>query len=248
MDNLNIRFEQNLKLLFGTISDYKCIRKNANFVFSRDDKAAIGVVAVAASVAGASGLAASTASSTNAEEEADYLEFTLDGHPVKGWVWRSPFNNGDEVQVVAQPFDSHHEAFAIARPTDRIVALYPHCSRGRIRHWLIVARWWVLASTFSILLATLGLLLSGAISSSAWIEVRDDIMVMVPRGAFIVYPFFLLVSVSLGWKWLSFVRLAERIFQEFGWHGAGSIDLKRISRATRTATDTSEYGIFYFRY
>ena len=239
--------DKRLQLLSGVISDYRCSRKSANFVFSDADKSSLGVIAVAASLAGASGLAASTAASATAEEEADYLEFTLNGYQIKGWVWRSPFENGDNVELIVELRDGYYEAFAIARARDRIVALYPHCSRGRARHWMIVVWWWLIGSTITTSFGAIGFLLIGAISSRPWIKILHD-LALVPGLAAVIFPSFLVMSISLGWKRMSFVRLAERIFKAFGWEYSATIDLKKRSRISRTADDGPGYGIFYFRY
>lgn len=246
--NTNIdRAESKLRLISGTVSEYSCVRRSANFVFSDNDKTSLGVVAVAASIAGGSGLAASTAASSSAEEEADFLSFKLDGKQVEGWVWRSPFANGDYVEVIAEPQADHFEVFAIARPLDRIVALYPHCSRGRIRHWITVAKWWGIGSMITLLLGAFMFLVIGMFSSN-WHETIDNISVLIPGGGMIVVPFYLLMSISMGWKWMSFVRLAEKVFDEFEWPDPMNIDLKRISRKSRNHTEAAEYGVFYFRY
>lgn len=57
------------------------------------------------------------------DEEADYVEFVLEGQPIKGWVWRSPFQEGDEVEVAAEWQKDHYEVFGIARPVDHTIAL-----------------------------------------------------------------------------------------------------------------------------
>ena len=61
-----------LERLSGTIRNYKRKRESANFVFSDSDKSAVGVVAIAAGLAGLSGQAISLASS-DLEEPADFL-------------------------------------------------------------------------------------------------------------------------------------------------------------------------------
>ena len=248
MTKKNNRTGFRLQLLSGTVSEYSCVRRRANFVFTDNDRTSLGVVAIAASMAGVSGMAASTAASATAEEEADYLEFKLDGKQIKGWVWRSPFGNGDVVEVIAELQPDHFEAFAIARPLDRIVALYPHCSRGRIRHWLTVAKWWAIGSMITMFLTVLLCLVAWIFSLTTWNGTVAVIRLLFTGGAAILLPFFLIIAISTGWKWMSFVRLAEKVFAEFKWSNPKNIDLKSISKKTRTKTDTGEFGVFYFRY
>ena len=239
---------ERLQSISGTIVKLSCTRRHANFVFSGNDKAALGIIAVAASLTTNSGLAASTAATANVQEEADYLDFLLNGKIVRGWVWRSPFKEGDQVDVVAQWQGSHYEAFAIARPIDRIVALYPHCSRGRLRHWLTVLKWWLIGCTILMVFGAVGLLCFGLISGRPWAKIWGDIAFLVPASSQLIFPFFLVAAVSMGWKWMSFVRLAEQIFIAFEWDRPSCIDLKKSSREGRTASGSLDCGVFYFRY
>ena len=95
--------------LSGTICNLKVTRDSASFFFTRDDQMQMGGVAIAAAIAGLGGPAIASASNASAvDEEADYLEFDLNGQSVKGWVWRNPpFKNGDVVDVAAQFVGDH---------------------------------------------------------------------------------------------------------------------------------------------
>ena len=237
-----------IEKISGTIKNYKQTRKSANFIFTKNNKNTFGVIAVAAVLADAPGLAVSSAASANAEEEADYIEFDLDGRSVKGWVWRSPFVNGDIVDVIAERMDDHFEAYGIARPKDRIVALYPHCSRGRTAHWINALKWWFKGVTIMLLFGTIFFGLGCVALSDTWYETGTFLLDMMPAMALFFYPTFLLMTISLGWKWMSFVRVAERVFTAFGWDRASDIDLKRRSKGTKTGADENGFGVFFFRY
>lgn len=247
MKNENSNAAEGLQKISGTISNFTCTRGVASFVFSETEHTAIGVVAIAASLVGASGQAASTAM-TDGLEEADFLEFTLDGQPVKGWVWRSPFNDGDDVEVVAAWQDDHFELYAVARPADRMVALYPHCSRGRTSHWLNAMKWWLIGSTFTVSLLSIMFLVHGLFFSPSWANTVKNMANLVPFSAVSLTLLALLATISLARRWMSFVRLSERVFRRFGWPGAGMIDLRKISKEKRTNADGPEYGVFFFRY
>lgn len=228
----------------GTIQDYKATRQAASFVFSDRDKTRLGVVAIAAGAAGLGGQAVSAAShATSVEEDADFVEFRLDSIKVKGWVWRSPFGEGDQVQVVGELHGQSMNAIAIARPSDRTVALYPHCSRGRRRHIMNAFKWW-LYLTVLFVGVPLGILLVGGDAqrlSDAWSEGGD----LISMG---VGLFFGLMVSSLARRWMPFVTLAEKAFAAFGWEKPGGIDLAKSTRARRKSGDPGELGAFYFRY
>jgi hypothetical protein len=133
--------------LVGRIENYQAQRDRANFFFTYDARGAVGMTAVAAAAVGAGTYAAGVvASGSDMEEEADYVEFTIDGTPVKGWLWCSPFAEGDEVAVVGEWKNEFLQVAAVARPIDRVVALFPHCSRGRRRHIKNAIKWWLIVS------------------------------------------------------------------------------------------------------
>jgi hypothetical protein len=179
------------------------------------------------------------ANATAMEEEADYLQFFVNGQPVRGWVWRSPFREGDEVEVAAEWQADHYELFGVARPLDRMIALYPHCSRGRTVHYLNATKWYLLIATIFFLLL-------------CW-PMRGELQKFIDEGilqwsAVGIYAFFGLMVFSLARKWLPFVRVAEKVFRALEWKNPGSIDLAKTSKAQRTDQDPGEFGTFYFRY
>jgi len=247
MTNQNSSKNNELQKLSGTIEELRCTRDWANFVFSESEHTALGVVAIAASLVGAAAQAESTATS-DMLEEADYLEFSLAGEPVKGWVWRSPFSNGDKVEVVAEWQGDHFEAYAIARPADSIIALYPHCSRGRTSHWINAAKWWLIGSAFTVGLLVTMFLIHSLIFSPSWAKTAKNLSDLIPFSAAVLVLMAFVSTVLLAKRWMSYVRLAEHVFHELGWSSPGTIDLKKRSRRQRRSTDTAEYGVFFFRY
>src|SRR6218665_1269 len=224
--------DQALLKVSGAISNFRCTRSTASFVLTQRDRTGMGIVAAANGLAGLSGAAIATASlAGDTEEDADFLEFDIQGHPpVRGWVWRSPFRDGDVVEVVAERRTEHLELVAMTRPQDRIIALYPHCSRGRIRHQWIAAKWWLIITfAFNALLAALLL----AISSSAP-ERREELIQPYTCLALGSAAFFGLMVHSLSAKWMPFVETAQRVFAALGWPNPTRIDLSATTRAQRS--------------
>jgi hypothetical protein len=228
--------------LTGTIRDLKVTRTSASFVFTESDQTKMGVIAIAAAIAGLGGQAMATASNASAmEEEADYLEFDLDGQHVKGWVWRNPFREGDAINVAAERLDGHWEAYGVERTCDRTVALYPHCSRGRACHYRNSIKWWLLGGGGSIVFIGLPLLyLTGG---ERWFDIPGKWTALS-----IAMAFFALMTFSLTHKWMPFVRLAEKVFRALELPNPSNIDLVKSSSKQRTANDPGEFGTFYFRY
>jgi hypothetical protein len=227
--------------LSGKITGYRCTRASASFVYSRGDQHKLGVVAVAAAFAGMAGQAASAAGfASDIEEPAEYLEFDLDGHPVKGWVWRSPFKEGDVVDVAAEWQGDHYEAYGIARPSDKMIALYPHCSRSRRQHIKNAIKWGV----------AWNIMFFGVSLVGAWILLGSDMLrepAFYTIGGFIALMW-VLMFVSLFRQYMPFVRLSEKVLDILGLPDAANVDLVKSSKQQRTAEDPAEFGTFYFRY
>jgi len=228
--------------LKGTISNLRVSRRSASFVFTASDQSKLGILAVASALAGLDGQAATASHyASDLEESADYVEFEMGDQPVKGWVWRNPFKEGDGVYVAAEKVGDHWEAFGIARPADRIVALYPHCSRGRATHFKNAFKWWAFGWGGIVLLVGLPIMYIGFremlfVRPEPWEGLGS---LMVALG---VMTFFLTR------KWLPFVRVAEKVFRTLGLPNPPNIDLVKSSKAQRRATDPGEFGTFYFRY
>jgi len=185
--------------------------------------------------------AASTAAfASNVEELAEYVEFELNGEPIRGWVWRSPFREGDVVDVAAEWQDDHYEAYGIARPSDKMIALYPHCSRSTERHIRNAAKWWVIwnAGYFGFT-AALTILLLG-------VEMLREPVFFWLNGAIAIV--FILMFFSLAKQYMPFGRVAEKIFTVLDLPNPRKVDLVHSSKAQRTLDDAPEYGTFYFRY
>ena len=236
-----IQVSQGLVKLSGTISNYKCTRAEASFVFTDSDRAKLGVIAIAAGLVGLSGPAISpAASATSADEEADYVEFDLNGKPIKGWVWRSPFREGDAVEVAAEWQSDHYETGGIARPVDQLIALYPHCSRGSSRHLKNALKWWLIGTTILNIVGAVVLVFLTSGVHDYLTALQDDLSYVA--GGF--YLFFGLLTISLARKWMPFVRLSEKVFRVMGFGDPVNVDLVKSSKAQRKPDDPGEYGTF----
>lgn len=149
--------------------------------------------------------------------------------------------------MVAAKAGGHWEALAVARPADRIIALYPHLSRGRKAHviaaiflWTKIMTWFTVAFSLLALLITLTSdLPPHAISSMLW---------QLPTvGLPSVWLFFLMPGIHITWRWMRFVRVAEDVFRTFGWQDVERIDLCKSSRNSK-GPDVFGYGALYYKY
>ncbi|WP_152808254.1 putative type VI secretion system effector [Rugamonas rivuli] len=233
--------------LTGRISDYRVSRESASFVFTESDQTKLGVVAIAAALAGMGGQAMSTTSNATAlEEEADYVEFNLGEKIVKGWLWRSPFKNGDYVEVAAEWQIDHYETFGVCRPEDKILALYPHCSRAKTRHIKNALKWWLI---ITVIFETT-LILSFATDGwddflRFWTKSFEEDGAWFLSGMAVAFG---IAIFSMAKKWMPFVNLAEKVFKILNLPNASNLDLVKSSKNQRKNNDLPEFGSMYFRY
>lgn len=247
VDRMTSQVDQGVaRVLRGRIKGLSKKRCRRDFVFTADDRRRMGATAVAAGLAGLGGVAAGLGSmAIDTTEEADLLEFEVDGKTVKAWVWISVFKEGDEVEVVAEPGADGWMGYGIRRVTDQIVALHPHCSRGRFAHYRACARWWF-KLTVGILIA--GYLLIGCVallrSLSNWMALLEG----AALGGAGVALIFAIIAHQISRKYAGFVSLAEKIFEVFGWPDVKNIDLPALTKKNKKPGDPGGLGILFFRY
>lgn len=238
-----------LQKIAGKIESYRKERLSASFVFTMSDQTKMGAIAVASAAAGLAGQAAIMSNYVSSmEEEADYIQFTLGDKKVKGWLWRSPFKEGDEIVAAVEKRGDHYELYGLMRPSDKVISLYPHCSRGRARHVRTVVKWWlILTSMFFLFLLMLPVLGGRMGFFEFWSHAinRDPTIIFIFLGVVI---FFMVMCFNLGRKWMPFVRLAEKVFRILELPSPSNIDLKKSTKLHKTENDPPECGVMYFKY
>jgi hypothetical protein len=233
-------------LLRGRICNLRKTRRSQDFFFTDADRARMGATAVAASLAGLGGAAVGLSGmAMDTTEEADLLEFELDGKAIKAWVWWSVFAEGDEVEVVAERWGDTWQAFGIRRIVDKIVALHPHCSRGRFAHYRASFRWGGIVFLSLTIVAYFIMACFAIFKGGTSIEDLLITCALGTLGSAVVYAF---ITWRVAGKMMGFVRLAEGIFEGFGWKNVKSIDLPAITKRGKQPGEPGELGILYFRY
>lgn len=234
----------------GEISNYQVSRNNASFVFTERDQNVMGVIAVSAALAGLGGQATALSSNSNSlEEAADYVEFNIGEKEIKGWLWRSPFLNGDMVNVAAENRGEYFELFGVSRPSDKMIALYPHCSRSKNQHIKNAIKWWLIISVGMLVsIVVLDYFMHDGLKQSLeyWNVFFRDYMGWLWVAA--VFSFLSIPVISMSMKWMPFVRVADKVFSTLELPNISDIDLVKSSKKQRTPTDKPEFGSMYFKY
>jgi hypothetical protein len=174
-------------------------------------------------------------------EFAVFVQFTIDELPVAGWLASWPFREGDTVQIAAQWQDSYFQIYAVTRPRDRIIGLYPGCARGSaaiivkaVKDWMLWAVLLPSAIVFGFMVYNHGASVlndSHPYAICAWI------------AGLALAPFALHVRHRM-----PHCRLAEKTFRALGWRHVSFVDLVRSAKALKTKKDPTDYGHGYYRH
>jgi len=233
-------------LLRGAISGLNRSRRSHDFVLTEVQHQQVGVTAIAASAMGmgATGIGL-IGMAGNADEEADWVEFELDGKQVKGWLWMMPMRDGDTVEVVAAPTaKNYYVAYAVKRDGDDLLAVYPHATAGRKVHYRKSIKAWMWCFFLAYLILPLFLLMQRGLR--AFIDENMLSLLLIGFASWI--PISAVIAFRVSRKLMGFVRIAEVIFKTFGWSDVENIDLRKTSRENRRENKLSNFGNLYFRY
>ena len=156
-------------------------------------------------------------SSIDSGNQIQYFHCYIDAKEVSGCFSVVFFTDGDEVDVVAElQADGSYFAYAVRRPIDHRLWLYPYCFRGRSAHRKSNKKMSLgIGSFFFICLSIISV-----------IEVNSRLI-----GLFIIISFLVSLSISIfvylyyGKGWLQSVLIAENIFLTLGYDNPQSVDM-----------------------
>jgi len=233
-------------LLRGKIIALKRSRRNHDFVLTEIQHQQIGATAIAASAMGmtSTGIAL-IGMAGNSEEEADWVEFELDGKQIHGWLWMMPMRTGDYVEIVAEPIGNNcYVALAVKRDGDGLLAVYPHATAGRNAHYRKSVKIWMWCAV----LAYLSVIFLFMIQRGWKIFLNPDMQLFLPMGLVFCSVISSAIAFRVSKKLMAFVEIAEVIFETFGWPDVKDIDLRKTSKENRRENNLANFGNLYFRY
>lgn len=235
-----------MMLLRGAISSLERSRRSHDFVLTEIQHQQIGATAIAASVMGMSATGVGLIGMVgNADEEADWVEFEIDGRQVKGWLWMMPMHIGDIVEVVAEPTgNNRYVAYAVKRDGDGLLAVYPHATAGRKVHYRKSVKIWIWCSV----LAYLAVISIFVMQNGFGILLEKDMQLFLPIGFTFCSTISAVIAFRVSKKLMGFVKIAEIIFETFGWSDVENIDLRKTSKENRRENKLPDFGNLYFRY
>ncbi|OCG21370.1 putative type VI secretion system effector [Gilliamella sp. App4-10] len=222
---------KNLVKLTGTLSEFKglfCYAPLADGAYLSDEqkqkhnnqlrKGALLATLNGNSIAALAGLGHANGNDRSNEVDAQYITAKLnDTIALKGWIGFYKFNDGDQVEVVAEKHADHYEVYAMLKPSEQIISLIPPCLGGRkqaFKHFYIPFFIFYIVCTllmnyffldFSLENMTIGFSTLGVILGAAFF--------MVYKNSIVTY-----------------ITLAERIFTVLDWQNVTNINLVKISK------------------
>ncbi|OCG22154.1 putative type VI secretion system effector [Gilliamella sp. App4-10] len=222
---------KNLVKLTGTLSEFKglfCYAPLADGAYLSDEqkqkhnnqlrKGALLATLNGNSIAALAGLGHANGNDRSNYVQAQYISAKLnDTITLKGWIGFYKFNDGDQVEVVAEKHADHYEVYAMLKPSEQIISLIPPCLGGRkqaFKHFYIPFFIFYIVCTllmnyffldFSLENLTIGFSTLGVILGAAFF--------MVYKNSIVTY-----------------ITLAERIFTVLDWQNVTNINLVKISK------------------
>lgn len=233
-----------MELLKGVISNLKTQRRRQDFVTSDAQRGYIEAAAAGAALMGMGAQAMGLVNiSANSAEEADWVEFELDGNAMRGWMWKMPMSNGDYVEVVAESAGrGRYVVYSIRRPEDDIVAVFPHamCGRPALYRRVMKMMLWFFCIIYGVALPAF---LHGIDS-----DMLSTMLKVLGAGYFLSFLMLWTLFYISYRKLRGFADLAEQIFECYGWQNPGKIDLMKSSKKARPTEVLDMYGIHYYRH
>ncbi|WP_176026157.1 putative type VI secretion system effector [Robbsia andropogonis] len=234
-------------LLRGSITGLTKRRASYETVFTESDKQAMERTALVAALAGLNDVALNLSSSTEfTDTVADLVTFNINGEVVRAWIWLSVFENGDEVEVVAERAGDDWIGYAVRRCSDGVLSVHPHCERGSKANFKFFLKWSVLFWSGCGLAATL---LVTVMAMSNGMPNGWDPFFKAFLPAWIVWEATaVFIAFRISRRFRKQLPMANKIFATFGWSDPPNVDLPKASKKLRQPEDTWEMGKLIFRY
>ena len=211
-----IKFE----VIRGMVSDLYISQGEENFLFTNADKTAGGAAAVGLAVGGLAG--AATGAIYNSGDAADKLDFFIcrvGEEIVKGRFGKVSFADEDAVEVVGLREGSQFNAYAVIRPSDRVIWMYPHCTRGSKAY-----------KKFSLMAIGLVSFVTPAFFFGLFELISDRPFIGITAWLAASASGAVICSIVLGftaWRFMKFAHIADDIFEGLGFDNPSNVDLPK---------------------
>lgn len=239
-----------MELLTGRLSDLCIENTEENFISAGRSERAAGAAVIGLAAAGLAGAATNSLyAASGGMDSVQSFTGILDGKRISGRFSKVWFKDGDHLEcAVAHQADGSCAVYAVRRPSDQTLWMFPHCSRGGKKHWKYARKMClVLAALLSV---SLLLFLIPHYGLAMWSD----------KKSYYLSTIFIIMGVTMGFyfslntarRWAPFVAIAESIFAVFGYPDPAQVDMPEEDRAfwqKQTAAEVpGESAPWVFRY
>lgn len=243
-----------LRVLRGKVENLSVHAGEEEFIRSQAQRTVGGAAAVGLAIGGLAGPAVGGAIAATGADSVEFFTCTVNGEPVGGRFSKVTFKEGDEVEVVVEGTDS---VLAVRRPADKMLWMFPHCSRGKTAHrnFIMGAFWWMF---FGALIVTMGsYLLLGVwwhpgMSSAETLASPDAVRFAFAISAVLSFILAIYFSVRFFSQWKPLVDRTEEILGTLGYPNPSRVDLEKDNkRAAKARGEKWPYltgGPWIYRY
>ena len=211
----------------GDVANLHVTQDEQDFFQAQATQAVGGAAAIGLAVEGLAGAATSAAiSSGSMSERMDFFTCTIGSQNVWGRFGTTSFKDGDHVEAVGQDTPNGFEAYAITRPADRTIWMYPHCSRGSKAH-LVYSILVTMGIGFLVPLFIFSLL--EFMSERPFIGMPEWLIAPAVGGTVCT------IALSfVAWRFIKFACIADKIFEALGFDTPKEVDLpKRLKSVSK---------------
>lgn len=239
-----------LVLLTGRLSDLYIENDEENFLSSAAVEMAASGTAIGLAAAGLAGAATnSLVAASGGMDSIQAFTGVVNGKRISGRFSKIGFKDGDfiECAVDAQD-DGSYAVYAVRRPADQTLWMFPHCSRGSKKHWKYARKMCLILALIAA--TSLLLVLMPHYGIALWANEKSYHAVTVFTIMGVVMGFYF--SLKTAFQWAPFVSIAESIFSVFGYPDPAQVDMPEQDRSFRKkhadADTTEDSAPWVFRY
>ena len=239
-----------LEVLRGRLTDLYVEDGQEDFVSTQGTNFQTAGAAIGLAAAGLAGAATNALfSAGGGADRVKYFTGLLDGKRIAGQFSKIWFSDGDHLEcaVESQP-DGSYTAYAVRRPSDQTLWMFPHCSRGRKKHWRYARRMSAILSFLMTIFLLLCLTPVLGIALFADDAARFLSTIFVVIGVLMGTYF----SLNTARRWRLFVEIAESIFEAYGYPDPSQVDMpeqnKLYWKKFPISPEPREHGAWVFRY
>jgi hypothetical protein len=202
----------------GVVQSLRVEKGYQDLLFGQPDKQAAGLAAVGAAAMGQ--VASATVlgnASAGSEVGMDFFSCTVEGEELHGAFHRVEFQNGEDIEFVAEPDGQRFAVQAARNPTTRMLWMQPHQVRGHVAQKWCDIRWsiqWPLVGVA--LVAAAEYFRDKDFGTYGW---RSDL------GFYsLVFFITLVITVWIRLRFKGFSRQATEVFRTFGYKRPELVD------------------------